>query len=173
MSTMKQVGIIGLGDMGIGMAKNLIGNGFGLVGYDLRDERLALVEQLGGASARSPREVGERTERVFVMVLNGKQVWDVLTSDDGLLQTMHPGSTVIVSATIEPREMREAAEAILAKGVNVIDSPVSGGKSGADSGTLTLMTAAKKEVFDAQQDVLHAVGEKIFHVGEEPGMGRR
>lgn len=169
---MKQVGIIGLGDMGIGMAKNLIGNGFRLVGYDLRDERLALVRDMGGAPAHSLREVGEQADRVFVMVLNGKQVWDVLTSDDGLLQTMHPGSTVIVSATIEPREMRDAAVAILAKEINVIDSPVSGGKSGADSGTLTLMTAAKKEVFDAQQDVLHAVGEKIFHVGEEPGMGQ-
>jgi len=169
---MKKVGIIGLGDMGIGMAKNLIEKGFDLVGYDLRDERLSLVQELGGASARSPREVGERAERVFVMVLNGRQVLDVLTSDTGVLQTMHPSSTVIVSATIEPGEMREAAEAILAKGVNVIDSPVSGGKSGADSGTLTLMTAAKRDVFDSQQDVLQAVGEKIFHVGEEPGMGQ-
>jgi len=169
---MKKVGIIGLGDMGIGMAKNLIEHGFDLIGYDLREERLALVEELGGARASSPHAVGSAASVVFVMVLNGKQVWNVLTSDDGLLQTMPIGSTVIVSATIEPSEMREAATAVLAKDVNVIDSPVSGGKSGADSGTLTLMTAAKEEVFDAQQDVLHAVGEKIFHVGEEPGMGQ-
>jgi len=169
---MKKVGIIGRGDMGIGMAKNLIEHGFDLIGYDLREERLALVEELGGARASSPHAVGSAASVVFVMVLNGKQVWNVLTSDDGLLQTMPIGSTVIVSATIEPSEMREAATAVLAKDVNVIDSPVSGGKSGADSGTLTLMTAAKEEVFDAQQDVLHAVGEKIFHVGEEPGMGQ-
>ena len=169
---MKQVGIIGLGDMGIGMAKNVIKSGFGLIGYDLRDERLALVESLGGVRVSSPREVGEQADPVFVMVLNGKQAYDAATADDGLLRGMHRGSTIIVSATIEPREVREIAEAVSVSGVNLVDGPVSGGKSGADSGTLTLMIAAKKEVFDAQQDVLHAVGEKIFHVDEEPGMGQ-
>ncbi len=169
---MKTIGIVGLGDMGIGMAKNILASGFDVIGFDLRAERLEMLEALGGKAAKSPCEVGEASGVAFVMVLNGKQVWDVLTSDDGLLQTMRPGSTVIISATIEPREMRDAAAAISDKGVNVIDSPVSGGKSGADSGTLTMMTAAKKAVFDSQQDVLHAVGEKIFHVGEEPGIGQ-
>ncbi len=65
---MKQVGIIGLGDMGIGMAKNIIKNGFDLVGYDLRDERLRILETLGGKVASSPQEVGQQSDVVFVMV---------------------------------------------------------------------------------------------------------
>ncbi|MCY4525301.1 MAG: NAD-binding protein, partial [Anaerolineaceae bacterium] len=66
----------------------------------------------------------------------------------------------------------EAAALLEGCGLRVIDSPVSGGRSGADSGTLTLMAAGDNNVFAAQQDVLQAVGQKIFHVGEEPGMGQ-
>lgn len=169
---MKRVGIIGLGDMGIGMAKNIIKSGFGLTGFDLRDERLKMLEDLGGKAASSPREVGEQANVVFIMVLDGKQVYEVATGEDGLLQSMKPGSTIIVSATIEPKQVRAVAESISGKGINLIDTPVSGGKSGAEDGTLTMMAAAKKDVFEANYDVLQAVGENIFHVGEEVGKGQ-
>lgn len=169
---MKQVGIIGLGDMGIGMAKNLIQSGFSLTGFDLRDERLAMLENLGGQRGSSPAAVAQQAEVVFVMVLNGVQVYDVVTAEDGLLQTMEPGSTLIVSATIEPGEIRDVEAAIAGKGIHMIDSPVSGGKPGAESGTLTMMVAAPQAVFDANQAVLQAVGENIFHVGEEIGIGQ-
>ncbi len=169
---MQKVGIVGLGDMGIAMAKNIIKSGYSLTGYDLRKERLQMLEELGGQAAGSPQEVGQQAETVFIMVLNGQQVYQVLTAPDGLLQSMPSGSTIIVSATIEPREVREAAQAASAQGVNLIDTPVSGGKSGAEAGTLTMMAAAPKEVFDAQRDLLGAVGKKIFHVGEEIGMGQ-
>lgn len=169
---MKRVGIIGLGDMGIGMAKNIRQSGFELTGYDLRAERMQMLESLGGSAAHSPCEVGEEADTIFIMVLNGKQVHEVLTAHNGLLEGMQPGATVIVSATIEPREVREAADIVLSRGFHMIDTPVSGGKSGAEEGTLTMMTAAKKEVFDANHDVLQAVGEKIFHVGEEIGLGQ-
>ena len=169
---MKRVGIIGLGNMGIAMARNIIKSGFSLIGYDLRDERLKALEALGGKAASSPREVGQQADAVFIMVLNGKQVYEVVTAEDGLLQSMKAGSTIILSATIEPREAREIAKAVFAKGVDMIDTPVSGGKAGAEAGTLTMMAAAQKEVFAANQDILRAVGEKIFHVGEEVGMGQ-
>jgi len=167
---MRRVGIIGLGDMGIGMARNIIKKGFDLVGYDLRDERLRILETLGGKGASSPQEVGQQSDVVFVMVL--KQVKQVVAAEDGLLQSMWAGSTIIVSATIEPKEIRDIAKIIFAKGVNLIDAAVSGGKSGAENGTLTVMAAAKKEIFDTNQDVLRAVGERIFHVGEEIGIGQ-
>ncbi len=169
---MNRIGIVGLGDMGIGMARNVLAAGFDLVGFDLRAERLELLRSLGGKAAKSVRAVGEAADVVFVMVLNGAQVWDVVTANDGLLEGLRPGSTIVVSATIEPREMRDVASAIVAKGIDVIDSPVSGGKSGAENGTLTMMVAAKQETFEAQQTVLQAVGERIFHVGEEAGIGQ-
>ena len=158
--------------MGMGMARNLIAGGFNTVGFDVRHDRMRMLQDLGGSSVDSPARVGERADFVFIMVLNGRQVSEVVSSEHGLLRTLGPGATIDVSATIEPREMREIAGVIGAAGVQVIDSPVSGGKSGAENGTLTMMVSAKKEVFEQHQDILRAVGERIFHVGEEPGIGQ-
>ena len=169
---MKHIGVIGLGNMGMAMANNIIKNGFGLIGYDLERNRLQVLKDLGGEIAHSPKEVGQHADAVFVMVLNGEQVYQVVAGNDGLLESMRVGSTIIVTATIEPKEIREVAEVVFSKGINLIDSPVSGGKSGAEDGTLTMMAAAPKEVFDANQDVLRAVGKNIFHVGEEMGLGQ-
>jgi 3-hydroxyisobutyrate dehydrogenase-like beta-hydroxyacid dehydrogenase len=169
---MKRVGIIGLGDMGLAMAKNIIAGGFELTGFDLRSERLAELAKAGGNIAASPRAVGDHADAVFVMVLNGPQVHDVVMGDDGLLEGLAAGSTVIVSATIEPAEIRDVEAPLAAKGINLIDSPVSGGKGGAEAGTLTLMAAAKKDVLEDHQDVLRAVGQTVYHVGEEIGMGQ-
>lgn len=168
----KRVGFIGLGDMGMGMARNLLAAGFPVTGLDLRAERVSLLEAAGGAGASSAAEVGRASDTVFIMVMNGQQVKDLLQGEDGLLAGMAPGGVIIVSATIEPREMREAAALLEGSGLGLIDSPVSGGRSGADGGSLTLMAAGPGDVFAAQQEVLGAVGAKIFHVGEEPGMGQ-
>ena len=169
---MKRVGVVGLGDMGLAMARNIIGRGFQLTGFDLREERRRMLEENGGTPAGSVAEVGAGSDVVFVMVLNGRQVDDVVRGEDGLLTPLRPGSTIIVSATIEPDEIRGIAGTIAERGIELIDSPVSGGKSGAEGGTLTLMAAARGDVFESHLDVLEAVGEKIFHVGEDVGKGQ-
>jgi len=169
---MKNIGIIGLGDMGIGMANNIVKNGFNLYGFDLREERLKLFKQLGGKSAASYLEIAENSDIVFIMVLNGAQVKEIVLGKSGLIKYLKPGSTIIITATINPSEVKELVTPLLEKDINLIDSPVSGGKSGADNGTLTLMTAAKKEVFEDCKNVLDAVGQNIFHVGEEIGIGQ-
>ncbi len=169
---MKRIGIIGLGDMGIGLSRNIIKNGFELTGFDVREARLQMLEEAGGKRGKSVANVGQNADTVFIMVLNGQQAKSVVGGEDGLLKTMKPGSTIIVSATIEPSEVREVEKLLEGSGIQMIDTPVSGGKSGAEGGTLTMMAAAKKEVFDDQLDVLKAVGKNIFHVGEEIGMGQ-
>jgi 3-hydroxyisobutyrate dehydrogenase-like beta-hydroxyacid dehydrogenase len=169
---MERVGIVGLGDMGIGLAKNILDGGFELAGYDLRQERLDELARLGGKSKTNCREVAGASEAVFVMVLNGDQVKEVVLGERGLLDGLKPGSTIIVTATIHPSEIKELVQPVIERGIRLIDSPVSGGKSGADDGTLTLMAAAKADVLDNCRDVLSAIGKKIFHVGEEIGMGQ-
>ena len=106
------------------------------------------------------------------MVMSGAQVLDVVAGEGGLLHKLRDGATIIVTATIEPAEMRAVEAAIAGAKLNLIDSPVSGGKSGADDGTLTMMVATSQELFAAHQDVFNAVGEQIFHVGESIGMGQ-
>ena len=169
---MRRAGIVGLGDMGMGMARNIIKGGFPLTGFDLRDARLAELEQAGGARAATCREVGASSDAVFVMVLNGDQVKEVIFGDGGLVERLSPGATIIVSATIHPSEVRELVAPLAEKGIHLIDTPVSGGKSGADDGALTMMAAAKPEVLEENRAVLEAVSKAIFHVGEEIGQGQ-
>ena len=169
---MKKIGLVGLGDMGIGLANNLLKNGFELTGYDLREERLNELAKVGGTPAANCREIAKKADIIFIMVLNGKQVKDVVLGENELLGGLKPGSTIIVTATINPGEVKELEKPLSEKGIKLIDSPVSGGKSGADNGTLTLMAAAKKEVFDDCLNVLEAVGQNIYHVGEEIGIGQ-
>ena len=169
---MRKIGLIGLGNMGIGMAANLIKNGFDLTGYDLSSKRLDLLSELGGKPAASCREVGENADAVFIMVLNGTQVKDAILGEHGLLEGLKPDSTILDSATVNPSEIREIEQPILDRGIHLVDTPVSGGKPGAEAGTLTLMTAAKKDVFDTIRPVLEAIGKNIIHVGEEIGLGQ-
>jgi len=168
----KHIGIIGLGDMGFSMARNILKAGYQLTGFDLREERLEMLEALGGKRASSPAEVGEVADAVFIMVMTGKQAESIVSGEDGLLKTMNPGKTILLTATIEPHEARSIGKTVAKKGVHLIDAPVSGGQNGAESGTLALMAAADKEVWDENLNLMKAVGENIFHVGEEIGMGQ-
>ena len=166
---MKKVGVIGLGNMGMGMAKNLIKSGFSVIGFDLDDKRLLKLKENGGSTATSTVQVGEETDAVFVMVMNGEQVKAVVAD---LVTGLKDRGTIILTATITPEEAREAYSIADIEGVAMLDSPVSGGMDGAHNGTLTLMTAAKKSVFDDCIKILEAVSSNIFHVGEEIGEGQ-
>ena len=166
---MKKVGVIGLGNMGMGMAKNLIKSGFSVIGFDLDDKRLLKLKENGGSTATSTVQVGEETDAVFVMVMNGEQVKAVVAD---LATGLKDRGTIILTATITPEEAQEAYSIADIEGVAMLDSPVSGGMDGAHNGTLTLMTAAKKSVFDDCIKILEAVSSNIFHVGEEIGEGQ-
>lgn len=166
---MKKVGVIGLGNMGMGMAKNLIKSGFSVIGFDLDDKRLLKLKENGGSTATSTVQVGEETDAVFVMVMNGEQVKAVVAD---LATGLKDRGTIILTATITPEEAREAYSIADLEGVVMLDSPVSGGMDGAHNGTLTLMTAGKKSVFNDCIKILEAVSSNIFHVGEEIGEGQ-
>ena len=166
---MKKVGVIGLGNMGMGMAKNLIKSGFSVTGFDLEDKRLRKLKENGGSIATSTVQVGEETDAVFVMVMNGEQVKAVVAD---LATGLKDRGTIILTATITPEEAREAYSIADLEGVAMLDSPVSGGMDGAHNGTLTLMTAGKKSVFNDCIKILEAVSSNIFHVGEEIGEGQ-
>ena len=165
---MKNTAVVGLGNMGIGLAKNLLAAGFPARGYDISAERLDMLAQLGGHPASSLDELAG-CDAVFVMVMTGAQALDVVNQLKGILSD---GATIIVTATIEPAEMRAIGDALAETRLGLIDSPVSGGKSGADDGTLTLMAAADAQVFADNLDVMQAVGGQVFHVGERAGMGQ-
>ena len=169
---MQRAGVIGLGDMGSGLAKNLIANGFETTGLDLGAARMQAFVALGGQPAASPAEVGARADAVFVMVMNGAQAKAVVLGADGLISTMQPGSAVILTATVLPAEARALAAGLEGSGIHLIDSPVSGGFAGAQGGTLTMMAAGSDAALEQYRPVMAAVSKVIHRVGDTPGMGQ-
>ncbi len=169
---MKNVGVIGVGDMGSGLAKNLIANGFQVKGIDLLKRRMIAFTAIGGEAVDSPAAVGAGADAVYIMVMNGDQVKEVIFAENGLLSTMSEGSAIILTATIKPREAREIGEAMAKSGVHLIDSPVSGGFPGAQNGTLTMMAAAPGNILDKFSPIMEAVSANIHRVGTSPGDGQ-
>lgn len=169
---MKTTGVIGLGDMGSGLAKNLIKNGFQVTGLDLKTDRMQTFIDMGGRAASSPAEVAQASQAVFVMVMTGDEAKSVILGKDGLVSHLPMGGAVILSATIKPREAREIGAAMDGSGIHLIDTPVSGGFPGAQSGSLTMMAAAPDDVLDAFAPVMEAVSANIHRVGTKPGEGQ-
>ena len=158
------IGFIGLGQMGFGMASNLKKAGHDVLAYDVAAEPLARFAAAGGRAARHPAEIGAACRSAMVMVVDGRQVEAVLFGRDGLLVTMTAG-TVMVCSTIALSELLPIAERARARGVTVIDTPVSGGVSGASAGTLTLLCGGDAGEVAAQRPYLDAVSGNVFHLG--------
>ncbi len=165
----KKVGFIGLGSMGKAMAINVLKAGFPLTVYDIRGEPLAEMEKMGAKVAKSVKETATGNDTVVVMVLNYPQTKEVVLPPDGVLAGMQKGSTLIITSTISPLEIAEIEKVASQVGVNMIDSPVSGGHGRAVDGTLVLMAGAEKTVFKDNEDILNAMGKYIYHTG---GVGK-
>jgi 2-hydroxy-3-oxopropionate reductase len=169
---MKKVGFIGLGNMGKNMASNLLKKGFDVKVYDLRQEAINEMVKKGAAAAVSLKDVGADRDIVFVMVLNFKQVQSATLGDEGVINGMKPGSTLIITSTIAPSETLSIAEYAASRGVNMLDSPVSGGMNGASAGTLVMMVSGEDAVYEECKDALFAVGSNTVKVGDKIGMGQ-
>lgn len=169
---MLRAGVIGLGDMGSGLARNLIKNGFETSGFDLSEERMAAFTAFGGKAAGSVADVAANADVVYVMVMNGNQAKAVILGEDGLAANMAEGGTIVLTATIKPSEARQIGEELKGGSIDLIDSPVSGGFPGAQGGTLTMMAAGAPEVLEKARPVMEAVSQTIHIVGERPGEGQ-
>ena len=169
---MKTAGVIGLGNMGSGLARNLIGSGFETSGFDVSESRMTEFAKMGGKPAACVAEVGACSDAVFVMVMSGDQAKGVILGPDGLVSHMAPNSVVILTATIKPSEAREIGDAMEGSGIELIDSPVSGGFAGAQDGSLTMMAAARDPILDRALPPMQAVSSTIHRVGSRPGDGQ-
>ena len=168
-----EVLVIGLGDMGLPIACNLVEGGHSVQGFDLRAERLEMLEKAGGTPASDIASAAKNVDTVFIMVMNGKQVHDIVLGENGLLANLAKDSCIIVTATINPGELDAIVEPCEKAGIGLIDSPVSGGRAGAESGNLTLMLSGAPDVVDSRTGVLESISGKVFRVGEKPGVGMR
>ncbi len=165
----KRIGFIGLGSMGKAMATNISKAGFSLTVYDIRKEPLAEMEKIGVKVAKSAKELGQQCDTIVVMVLNYPQIKEVVFPPGGVLGGMKNGSTLIVTSTISPLEIMEVEKMASQHGVEVVDSPVSGGHERAVEGALVLMVGAGEKAFKENEPLLKAMGKHIYYTG---GVGK-
>ena len=163
---METVGFIGLGNMGGGMAGNIQKAGYPMVVFDLREEATRPFLEAGSRLGSSPADVAERCDVTLTSLPGPREVELVATGTEGVLEGIRPGSVYIDLSTSRPTLIRELEVKFRAKGVHVLDAPVSGGKSGAQSRNLAVMVGGEREIFDRVKPLLDAFGDKVFYAGE-------
>jgi 3-hydroxyisobutyrate dehydrogenase len=162
-----QVGFIGLGIMGSRQAANLRREGFELTVFNRTRERAeAWAAEHGGRVAASPREVGEHSDVVITMVVDGEQVEQMLLGEDGAVVGAAPGTLFVDMSTIGPVDARRIGDAVRTRGHGFVDAPVTGSAPKAEDGTLTIMAGGSDEDMQRAMPLLEAMGEIIVHVGE-------
>ncbi len=167
---MEKVGIIGLGIMGKPMADNLLKRGLEVFAYDIKREPLEELESLGAHALSSPHEIGIHTDRIITMLPASQHVREVVLGQGGLITALREEKILIEMSTISPLVTKEIAGQVERTGAKMIDAPVSGGRKGAEEGTLSIMVGGNKEVFEQCKPILMAMGKNIYHVGRI-GMG--
>ncbi len=165
-----KVGFIGLGAMGVRMAKVLIGAGFELRGFDLSAERLAEIEAAGGTAVSSAASAAAGADAVVVMVVNAAQTRSALF-DAGAVDAMDAGALVLSAVTMSAEDAAEIGARVAEAGKLFLDAPVSGGTPGAGAGTLTFMAAGSDAAFERGAPLMKAMGRNVFRMGDAPGAG--
>jgi 2-hydroxy-3-oxopropionate reductase len=161
----RTVGFVGLGIMGGPMAANLVKAGFDVVGHNRSRGKVERLVEVGGRGAASAAEAARDRDVVISMLPDSPDVEEFALGDDGALARARPGSLYVDMSTIRPATAVALAEAGRARGVGVLDAPVSGGERGAIDGTLSIMVGGDPEDVAAVRPVLEAMGSTIVHVG--------
>ena len=163
---MKTVGFIGLGNMGGGMSANIQRAGYPMVVFDLREEVTRPLLEGGARLANSPAQVAELSDVTFSSLPGPKEVESVALGAEGVLEGIRPGSIYVDLSSSRPTLIREIEPKFRQKGCYVLDAPVSGGKSGAESGTLAVMVGGDREIFERIKPLLDSFGDKVYYAGE-------
>jgi 2-hydroxy-3-oxopropionate reductase len=161
-----RVGFVGLGLMGLPMARNVMRAGYQLTVWNRTAAKAAPLVAEGAEQAAGPAAVAERSDVVVTMVTDSPDVEAVAGGEDGLLGGLGSGSVWIDMSTISPDVTRRLGALAAERGVECLDAPVSGGPPGAEAGTLAIMVGGRPEVFEACLPLLRTMGKTVTRVGE-------
>jgi 3-hydroxyisobutyrate dehydrogenase len=162
---MAKIGFIGLGNMGLPMAENLLKAGHAVAGFDLNEDAVARLAAVGGMPAHSIGEACASADAVITMLPAGEHVREVYLGAGGVPGAVAPTTLLIDSSTIDVETAREVAQAAQARGLAMVDAPVSGGVAGAQAATLTFMVGGSDEAFARARPLLETMGKTIVHAG--------
>ena len=161
-----KIGFIGLGIMGKPMVYNLLVANHEVVVYDIIKENVEIATANGAVEATSPKDVAAQCKLVITMLPNGPQVEEVVLGEGGVLEGAESGTTLVDMSSIAPEVSQRVYKACAAKGVNMIDAPVSGGEPKAIDGTLSIMVGGDQKVFDSVYDILMTLGGSAVLCGD-------
>ncbi len=162
----ERIGFIGLGIMGLPMARNLIKAGYELTVYDIVGERVEAIKGDGAAVADSNRAVAEASDIVITMLPNSPHVKEAVLGEGGVIEGARDGMILVDMSSIAPLASQEVSEAVAKKGVKMLDAPVSGGEPKAVDGTLAIMVGGPEEVFNKVKPILDIMGGSVTLVGD-------
>ncbi|MCY4527940.1 MAG: NAD(P)-dependent oxidoreductase [Chloroflexi bacterium] len=168
---MSKVGFIGLGLIGKPMCMNLVKKGFDVTCWNRTTSKMEDVVAAGAKPAESAKEAAEGNEFTITMVNDSPDVEEVILGPSGVMEGADEDSVVIDMSTISPSVTREIACKLAGKGVHMLDGPVSGGITGAESGTLSIMVGGDGAILERSMHVLEGMGTRITHCGGN-GMGQ-
>ncbi|QCC49397.1 NAD(P)-dependent oxidoreductase [Halobellus limi] len=165
----KTIGFVGLGIMGLPMAKNLLDAGYPVVGHNRSAASVKELVDHGGIDGGTPTGVARRADIVLTCLPNSSVVEDIVFGESGesdpLIDGLEAGVTLIDHSTISPTTAESLADRLDDRGVSTLDAPLSGGEGGATEGTLSIMVGGDEEVLNEQMDVLEVLGSTITHCG--------
>ncbi|KQT83030.1 L-threonate dehydrogenase [Aurantimonas sp. Leaf443] len=165
------VAVLGLGSMGLGMARSARGAGLDVVGFDVAEASRRAFASQGGRVAESAGAAAAGAGVVLSVVVNAAQTEALLFGPDAVAEVMAPGGTFVSCATMDPDVVRRLAARLEASGRHYLDAPMSGGPVRAASGELTVMASGSPSAFAGARALLDAVAAKVYELGEAPGAG--
>ena len=163
--TNARIGFVGLGVMGAPMARNLASAGFHLNVFDADPTRAPAIAHARIGAATGPRALAAASDIVITMLPNGEVVNQVVAGSDGMAEAMRPGTLLLDTSSSEPWLTRRTAETLAARGVAMVDAPVSGAQWGAEAADLVFMVGGAAADLDRVRPLLQAMGRSVHHVG--------
>lgn len=160
-----KLAFLGLGNMGLPMAINLVNAGHEVRGFDLVQSQLDAFKEAGGSPANSAAEAIEGVEVIISMLPASRHVEALYLGEQGLIATANPNTLLVDCSTISPKVSQQVASIAKSKGFSMIDAPVSGGTAGAQAGTLTFMVGGEAKDLERARPLLEKMGKNIFHAG--------
>ena len=162
---MARIGFIGLGNMGLPMAQNLLKAGHTVEGVDVSSAAVDKLKASGGAGVETAKTAAARADVVITMLPSGKEVCEVYLGSSGIIDNANAGTLLIDCSTIDVETARAVAAAAEKKGLLMLDAPVSGGVGGATAGTLTFMVGGSTQAFTRAETILQKMGKTTVHAG--------
>jgi len=162
---MARIGFIGLGNMGLPMAANLVKAGHEVTGFDLVRSLAVKLTAIGGVAAETIAAACRGADAIITMLPASGHVRDVYGAPGGVIDAAGAGALLIDSSTIDVGTAREVAARAAGRGLAMVDAPVSGGVAGAAAGTLTFMVGGTDAAFERARPILESMGKTIVHAG--------